>query len=109
MSIPTKKECEDDINCPICYDNITNEFFITHCGHIFHNKCFKEWSEQKYSCPICRAKTYHEPVWKKPFDPWGKRSAMEMDEMFGSFISTHTSNFLNICNIVDGRFSFPCL
>jgi hypothetical protein len=42
------------MDCAICLENIINDFFITYCSHMFHNKCIKKSLEYKYNCPLCR-------------------------------------------------------
>ena len=42
------------MDCAICLEIITNEFFITYCPHVFHNKCIKKSLEYKHNCPLCR-------------------------------------------------------
>jgi hypothetical protein len=52
-------------DCPICYDSVTNKSIVkTKCGHIFHIKCFTDWTHKHYiapPCPMCR--TPLENVW----------------------------------------------
>ena len=38
--------------CNICLDN-AGQRFTTLCGHIFHEKCIKEWVNVNNSCPSC--------------------------------------------------------
>lgn len=47
--------------CIICMEDIKNEFFITHCGHTFHNDCMKEWTIVKKNCPMCRTIVMYNP------------------------------------------------
>lgn len=65
-----KNPVEDDENCPICFslltenpeieendkviDLIPKTYMKTPCGHMFHEKCLKDWMEQKLMCPCCR-------------------------------------------------------
>lgn len=44
----------NNMKCPICYDKIVKDMFISFCGHIFHNNCIEEWCLQRENCPICR-------------------------------------------------------
>ena len=54
------KKDEDDILCPICYDeykSLDNDICkLIQCKHIYHKKCIKEWYKisQKFCCPNCR-------------------------------------------------------
>jgi len=54
--------CDD---CPICYDSVTKQSIVkTKCGHIFHSRCFTNWTHKHYvdpPCPMCR--TPLENVW----------------------------------------------
>ena len=51
---------DDDILCPICYDDYTpldNDICkLIQCKHIYHKKCIKEWyrKSEKFICPICQ-------------------------------------------------------
>ena len=49
---------ETPINCTICREDINRENGImrkiTHCGHVFHQKCLDKWFETHKTCPICR-------------------------------------------------------
>jgi len=53
-----KKEEEHD--CSICLEKIKKkDIKKTDCGHYFHEKCLKEWTEKSVgvSCPNCRGDT----------------------------------------------------
>lgn len=50
--------CGEELECPICGDNITKSMFITHCGHVYHIKCIETWVDKHKSCPLCRATLY---------------------------------------------------
>jgi hypothetical protein len=43
-----------DINCPICYENISDNNYKTICNHNFHKDCFNNWLVYNQSCPLCR-------------------------------------------------------
>ena len=47
--------------CPICYNNISNAIFISHCFHIFCLNCIKKALFIKKACPLCRKKLYYNP------------------------------------------------
>jgi hypothetical protein len=55
-------ECGD---CPVCYDPVTKKNIVkTKCGHVFHNRCFIDWTNMhdwEPPCPMCR--TPLESVW----------------------------------------------
>lgn len=54
LNIPSINLNEDtEENCPICYENIQNEF-VTPCRHKFCKKCIFHWLKKKNFCPICR-------------------------------------------------------
>lgn len=51
----------DDVDCPICYENInsSNEKIIQckkQCKHYFHQECLLLWINTNPSCPLCRIK-----------------------------------------------------
>jgi hypothetical protein len=50
--------------CAICLENCCNDnFIVTHCKHLFHNKCLIEWLNNKFTCPTCRStKPIHEYI-----------------------------------------------
>lgn len=43
--------CREDINTT---ENNNIKRKITHCGHVFHQKCLDKWFENRKTCPICR-------------------------------------------------------
>ena len=47
------------LTCPICYENITKGFFISHCMHTFCLKCIEKAVSYKKECPMCRRKLYY--------------------------------------------------
>lgn len=51
-----KKEVTEDI-CSICLEKLDfNEKKTFRCGHVFHDKCIKQWFKSSYSfkCPNCK-------------------------------------------------------
>jgi hypothetical protein len=41
--------------CAICLDKPKpNDTFVSHCKHIFCNKCILEWIARHDDCPLCR-------------------------------------------------------
>lgn len=48
---------QDDIECPICYDEYTDGVAVTRlpCNHIFHTACARESFKRSDTCPMCRA------------------------------------------------------
>lgn len=40
--------------CNICLDDNCQRY-VTLCGHIFHEKCIKEWVNINASCPVCKS------------------------------------------------------
>uniref|UniRef100_A0A0A9YTV6 E3 ubiquitin-protein ligase Topors n=1 Tax=Lygus hesperus TaxID=30085 RepID=A0A0A9YTV6_LYGHE len=43
-----------DVDCPICFENITNEAVTNTCRHKFCFSCLSEWSKVKPECPLCK-------------------------------------------------------
>ena len=48
-----KKKENNDLLCPICYENDV-EFGETTCGHAFCFDCIKLWLRNNKCCPYCR-------------------------------------------------------
>jgi hypothetical protein len=53
-----EQEQEQDMMCPICLDVLSCEFFVTGCGHSFHNECLEKYVQRcegtELSCPMCK-------------------------------------------------------
>lgn len=45
---------EEERNCPICLDEMTEDLTMTPCFHFFHGKCLQESRTRKNECPNCR-------------------------------------------------------
>lgn len=43
-----------DIECSICYEEITNNASKLDCGHIYHKECIDKWLQVNSTCPYCR-------------------------------------------------------
>jgi len=44
-----------DDECCICYSSLsTSKKIELPCGHVFHDKCIREWSKKKMNCPLDR-------------------------------------------------------
>lgn len=41
-------------DCPICWDKITDDYIILDCSHIYHTDCINQWLIKKDTCPYCR-------------------------------------------------------
>jgi len=78
-----KKELEKSktAQCAICLDdafrNDTKCCLLSHCVHVFHTDCIKQWKQIKNNqidCPLCRTKsTYIIPSRRYIFDPQRKQ------------------------------------
>jgi len=44
----------ENIECPICYTKITDEYLTTPCSHSFCVSCITKWYETNNTCPYCR-------------------------------------------------------
>lgn len=48
-------ECILTERCPICLDKIEKEGYQTKkCHHEFCKECFKQWTDDHKSCPLCK-------------------------------------------------------
>lgn len=60
------RPCND--NCAICLEKLRKSKFVIQlpCKHQFHFKCYREWEERSFTCPICRRynffESYHLPM-----------------------------------------------
>jgi hypothetical protein len=45
---------EEEKNCPICLEQMTEDLALTPCFHFFHGKCLTESRKRKNECPSCR-------------------------------------------------------
>ncbi len=48
---------ENNIQCPICFDDINKDFCILNCHcktYIYHNYCINNWFKIKKMCPMCK-------------------------------------------------------
>tara|TARA_B100000676_G_C17793501_1_gene688324 strand:- start:43 stop:690 length:648 start_codon:yes stop_codon:yes gene_type:complete len=43
-----------DFECPICFSDCDNSWFVTKCGHLFHQNCLYTSISYENVCPICR-------------------------------------------------------
>jgi hypothetical protein len=43
-------------NCAICLETDKERSIKLNCGHIFHERCIREWTRIKPVCPLCRCK-----------------------------------------------------
>lgn len=48
----------DNQDCSICLEKISNVFYKTTCDHLFHYNCIKKWfiTNKNITCPYCRKK-----------------------------------------------------
>ena len=45
------------VTCSICHEDINfscEEISVLNCGHLFHQKCLKQWLNTSSTCPECR-------------------------------------------------------
>jgi hypothetical protein len=61
--VESKSKLNDDV-CVFCLDNINSEQITIGCKHIFHKKCFMEYTNYNNTCPVCRY-NFIEPHYKK--------------------------------------------
>ncbi|GFH46343.1 hypothetical protein CTEN210_02817 [Chaetoceros tenuissimus] len=58
----------DDLQCPICFDMMSNVHVITKCCHRFCKSCISQSYEQRGNkCPVCRTDfSFHTDIRKDP-------------------------------------------
>lgn len=47
----------DSERCSICLSKIKNKYYITQCGHLYHQTCLNRWKKiqtENLECPVCR-------------------------------------------------------
>ena len=45
---------DDNKECSICLEEMSNDILILSCKHEFHKKCVQRWCLENNICPICR-------------------------------------------------------
>ena len=51
----------EDGKCAVCrlrLANFTGKIVNLYCGHVFHEKCIKEWLKHNQTCPSCNQNVY---------------------------------------------------
>ena len=50
----TEKETEEE--CSICLGDFKarDKLFELRCGHLYHQKCLKDWLKKSTRCPLCK-------------------------------------------------------
>ena len=43
-------------NCAICLETNRERGIKLNCGHIFHERCMRQWTYYNPVCPLCRCK-----------------------------------------------------
>ena len=74
---------EQNMECPICYDDIDvkKNCITTECGHTFHCKCLlQNAATNGFSCPMCRSTMAEEPELSDSEDEYEEYSDDEDDE-----------------------------
>ena len=74
---------EQNMECPICYDDIDvkKNCITTECGHTFHCKCLlQNAATNGFSCPMCRSTMAEEPELSDDEDDYEEYSDDEDDE-----------------------------
>ena len=57
-NIETENKLRFLMECPICLDNFSRDLMVAlPCGHIYHEKCAKDWLRRATSCPSCLSKS----------------------------------------------------
>ena len=52
---PEREKQEDNTNCVICLDLISEKCVATPCRHSYDYVCILSWLELRQSCPLCNA------------------------------------------------------
>ena len=56
-SLVTTEEEGNLLNeCSICLERFVkgDKYIVINCGHLYHEKCIKEWIAKENTCPLCR-------------------------------------------------------
>ncbi|XP_037948755.1 E3 ubiquitin-protein ligase TRAIP-like [Teleopsis dalmanni] len=59
-----------NLSCIICAQLIapSNVVYIIHCGHMFHERCLKQWIPYSETCPQCRRKCTQHNIFRVYFN-----------------------------------------
>ena len=79
----------EESECPICFDVISENRYITKCGHLFCYECIFEALKHNGKCPICRTHTKFSEGYK----------IVKTKHVYSSKIS----KLLNILTSLDGK------
>lgn len=62
IALQLDKELKENLNvdfdvesCSICFNDLTDNYFITDCKHKFHMGCIRRWLFSQSTCPLCRS------------------------------------------------------
>jgi SWI/SNF-related matrix-associated actin-dependent regulator of chromatin subfamily A3 len=83
----------EEEECPICYDKITDKFAITKCRHFFCVGCVSHWLKTHSFCPACKTKTTSDEL-----------KIISKESGDGIKISSKMSKILNILNSSEEMF-----
>ena len=76
LSTTIPPSLSEELQCPICFETMSNVHIITQCCHRFCQKCIMDsFSCNGYNCPVCRTKYTLRDVRK---DPLLGKFAMEL-------------------------------
>jgi hypothetical protein len=90
------------MDCPICYEPIGQKYYVTKCGHAFHQDCLESWYKHKKTCPYCRT-----PQYKRDKPELIRSPKLPKLPDLDSFVITAVN--YNIMRISGGSLGFPVL
>lgn len=65
-----------EASCPVCMDGLSHsltQVIFMRCGHAIHESCFREYTKNKYTCPICWKSLTDMSRWIKALDEYLER------------------------------------
>lgn len=56
-SLQTFEQSEEtNLQCSICFDNLSDTCIVLNCDHKFHRRCLNQWLSRHNTCPMCRTR-----------------------------------------------------
>ena len=86
-----------DFECPICFSDCDNSWFVTKCGHLFHQNCLYTSISYENVCPICRIEIDQDSI--NPLYPHSYKKGKVNNKYSLRFICPFLQNYFNVKKI----------